>query len=292
MQKKYIMSKKLLFIPIVFLLFLSSNLKAQILTVTETIQENDQWCWAACTKCVFGYYDTLIEQCTIAEYARSVITWRSFGTKNCCVDATQGCNYWNYMFTYKGSMEDILLHFDSIHLNAVANPLTIIQINAEMTGKRPFIFRWGWNNGGGHFLVGHGVNANNVYYMNPWFGEGLHIATRDWLVADGTHTWTHTNVLTTNLPPPPPPPSTGLDKITSGNAIMVYPNPGSGQFTLDFKGGAYATIEIINTIGELVFSSNILTPETKIDLSSQPKGIYLVKVNDREMVYTRKVVLQ
>ena len=61
-----------------------------------------------------------------------------------------------------------------------------------------FIIRWEWTTGGGHFIIGHGLQDGTLYYMNPWVGEGLKFATYDWVKSNADHTWTHTNVLTTN----------------------------------------------------------------------------------------------
>jgi len=70
---------------------------------------------------------------------------------------------------------------------SVSNALHLSQISTQISNGKPFIARWDWNTGGGHFAVGHSVNGNNVYDMNPWFGKGLHIHTFNWLVDDGQH---------------------------------------------------------------------------------------------------------
>ena len=42
----------------------------------------------------------------------------------------------------------------------------------QVDGK-PFIIRWGWTTGGGHFLVGRGIESNIIHYMDPGFGDGI-----------------------------------------------------------------------------------------------------------------------
>ncbi|HVP07347.1 MAG TPA: C39 family peptidase [Candidatus Acidoferrum sp.] len=178
---------------------------AQILNVPVRIQEQDQWCWAGSTAATLAYYGHDVAQCTIAEYTRSVATWHNFGSVNCCVDPSQGCNYWNYNWGYAGSMEDILSHW-GVSSYGYGSSLSISQIQTELAAGRPFIFRWGWWSGGGHFLVGDGLVGSSMYYMNPWFGEGASIADYNWVVYGDNHTWTHTNIMTTtpNLPPSAP----------------------------------------------------------------------------------------
>lgn len=82
-------------------------------------------------------------------------------------------------------------------------------------------------------------------------------------------------------------------KSTIGDKILIYPNPTSGNFTItqleQFVGG---NIEIINLMGQVVFSNIINTNQMIVDLSKNPKGIYLVKINsDREQVI-EKIVLE
>lgn len=174
--------------------------KAQhVLPVPVVFQEQDQWCWAGCSKCILDYYaDTSVAQCEIAEYVRTVATWHSFGGTNCCTSAAMGCNYWNYNWGSPGSIQDILGQFDGIANHGISGALTLAQMDTQAAHYRPFVIRWGWISGGGHFIVGNGVDAaGNVHYMNPWFGEGAHISTYSWMMNDGSHVYTHTNVLDT-----------------------------------------------------------------------------------------------
>lgn len=175
----------ILTVGFVFVFF--NTLSSQVLSTPEVIQEQNQWCWSGVSKSILDYYGYHPSQCEIAEYARSVITWSNFGSVNCCINPNLGCNYWNYNWGYPGSIQDILVHFGNIQ-NSGTGVISLAQIATQINAGRPIVVRWGWNSGGGHFVVGHGINGNNVYYMNPWFGEGLHISTYDWLKSDGVHT--------------------------------------------------------------------------------------------------------
>jgi hypothetical protein len=186
---------------LLFILFFTFNSFSQYLTVPQVIQEQDQWCWAGSSACVLGYYGITISQCTIAEYTRLNATWHNFGSVNCCTDPSQGCNYWNYNWGYAGSMQDILRHWGVD--NYGASFFSIPTIISELSAGRPFIFRWAWTSGGGHFLVGHGFSASDsmMSYMNPWFGEGLKIAKYSWILSSSDHKWTSTNQIATNPTP-------------------------------------------------------------------------------------------
>lgn len=176
--------------------FLYSSVFAKVLSVPEVIQEQDQWCWAAVSKAVLDYYSNDISQCTIAEYARTNASWHDYGPVNCCTDASQGCNYWNYNWGYTGSIQNILENW-GIDNYGSSGALTQSEAAQEINDNRPFIFRWAWTGGGGHFLVGHGLENEILHFMDPWFGEGYKTASFDWVVNGSNHTWMDTNILTT-----------------------------------------------------------------------------------------------
>jgi hypothetical protein len=208
---------------LILVLGFSSGLRAQVLNVGEFIQEQDQWCWAGSSACVLDYFCTPTAQCTIAEYTREVATWHDFGSTDCCVNPGLGCNYWNYNWGYAGSIQDILVHFASVQNSGISTYLDTSQIHTRIRGNRLFIFRWGWATGGGHFLVGHGLVNMDMYYMNPWFGEGLTISDYNWVVSNPDHTWTHTNDITTPSPRPFPVLSmSGPLLVTKGSTSVNY----------------------------------------------------------------------
>ena len=35
------------------------------------------------------------------------------------------------------------------------------------------------------------MEGNNLYYMDPWYGEGAKVASYGWVVSGADHTWTH-----------------------------------------------------------------------------------------------------
>jgi hypothetical protein len=222
--ENYLRMKKCLTITgIILFMGFSAGLRGQVLNVGEFIQEQDQWCWAGSSACVLDYFCTPTSQCTIAEYTREVATWHNFGSTDCCVNPYLGCNYWNYNWGYAGSIQDILVHFASINNTGVYTYLSTDQIHTRIQGNRPFIFRWGWTTGGGHFLVGYGLVNMDMYYMNPWFGEGLTISDYNWVVSNPDHTWTHTNDIVTPSPRPYPVLSlSGPQLIIMGSTAVNY----------------------------------------------------------------------
>ena len=282
--------KKFLIFPFVFALLLSGEVKSQVLNVPLVVQEQNQWCWAGCSKCILDYFGDTLNQCTIAEYARTSITWTSFGNVDCCVDPSQGCNYWNYNYGSLGSIQDILVHFNNVQNYGVAYAISIPTVNAEIAAGRPFVIRWGWTSGGGHFIVGHGINSSNdVYYMNPWPGEGFHIAQYSWVLSDGVHNWTHTNILTSS-------PLNVSENSLSNDDVISYPNPFEGtttiQYSLNSLPVADAYIELRDISGRIVQTQVLTTENGAVEMGSTlAGGVYFVRiVNGNEISQAIRVV--
>lgn len=246
----------------VLVLIASINLKSQVLDVTQVIQEQSQWCWTGVTACVLDYYCVSVSQCEIAEYTRTVATWHNFGNTNCCVNPLAGCNYWNYNWGEPGSIQDILVHFGNIS-NSGTLVLTQDQVISNIQNNRLFIIRWGWTSGGGHFVVGHGLVGNNLYYMDPWFGEGLKIADYNWVVSGADHTWTHTNYLL-NTPAGNPPSAAGIitgeSTVCQGQGFVTYQVPeiaNATSYVWTLPSGATGT-SMTNSI-EVDFGTNAIS---------------------------------
>ncbi|HTB30655.1 MAG TPA: T9SS type A sorting domain-containing protein [Bacteroidia bacterium] len=94
----------------------------------------------------------------------------------------------------------------------------------------------------------------------------------------------------------------GINKLRADNAgFTIYPNPNKGKFTITLShrtAGGSQTIEVYNVLGEKVNFGTLDPPaggqgDYEIDLSSQPKGIYFIKLfNDTAVFGTEKVVVQ
>jgi len=198
------------FLLIIIWSFFSSVLAVQTVEAADAMlgfnqkaQEHDQWCWAGSSQSVLEYYGTVLDQCAIANYA--------FGMSSCCGDTTfswdDPCNYWNYMWgtssygTPNGSLKGILAHW-GITSTTVYSFLAQSTCVSEINAGRPFVMRFGWTSGGGHFLDGFGYDSDGQYlhYMDPWPGNGYTLSLYTWVVSASDHAWTHTLQLTTSLP--------------------------------------------------------------------------------------------
>ncbi len=81
--------------------------------------------------------------------------------------------------------------------------------------------------------------------------------------------------------------TTGINQLSTDNGqLTIHPNPSSGVFMLQAKSEEQrgkGMVEIYNVLGEQVYRSGFLIPNSQfqIDLSSQPSGVYLYKVTDK-----------
>lgn len=239
------------------------HVKAQILNIPQVFQEQNLWCWSAVSSCTLDYYGNPVTQCEIAEYTRTVATWHDFGPVNCCTNPSLGCNYWNYNWGYPGSIQDILVHFASIQNNGISNYLDQGTITNEIVNNRPFIIRWAWTSVvGGHFLVGHGLVNNDLYYMDPWVGEGLKISDYSWVVSSSEHNWTHTNQLVTSSPRPyPGTVVSGPQSLNKGQQQVNYttqPIPNATSYIWEVHPSNAGNISSNTTIAYLDLSPDFL----------------------------------
>jgi hypothetical protein len=169
------------------------------LNITLATQEHSNWCGVASSKMVLSYYGNILNQCDIANWA--------YGRSDCCGNTTfdwsHSCNPSTGLYIgCSGStncLHDIEAHW-GVSSTDVYSALTKNDIVSEINACRPFILRFGWSGGGGHFLVGYGYDQNGDYvdYMDPLPGYGATKSTYDWTVkSSGHHDWTHTLKITT-----------------------------------------------------------------------------------------------
>jgi hypothetical protein len=92
-----------------------------------------------------------------------------------------------------------------------------------------------------------------------------------------------------------------INEVVNENMVSVFPNPTNGVFQIQIDNDQLTSdntysLEIYNIYGERVFqSANHLSSKLtnqQIDISSQPNGIYFLKVQDENKAYIKKIVIQ
>jgi hypothetical protein len=84
----------------------------------------------------------------------------------------------------------------------------------------------------------------------------------------------------------------GIDLMNG--SVTLYPNPNVGQFTisLGYVPTNAVTVEIINSLGQMVQTFTMTTTSKEVDLGMYEGGIYMVRVIDGGNVSTARVVKQ
>lgn len=91
--------------------------------------------------------------------------------------------------------------------------------------------------------------------------------------------------------------TTGINELSNDLSIIISPNPSNGKFTILIDNGQLTIdnfkLSIYNVLGEGIYLSELKQRTTnEINLFDVPKGIYFVKINNGDGVYTRKIVKQ
>lgn len=85
----------------------------------------------------------------------------------------------------------------------------------------------------------------------------------------------------------------GVEEFNDAVNILVYPNPSSGRFKVQSLQYKVEDIEIFNVIGKHVCTiSSAGTGASFIDISTQPDGLYLLKVRTEGGVGVSKVIVR
>ncbi len=83
---------------------------------------------------------------------------------------------------------------------------------------------------------------------------------------------------------------TGIGEENSETRMSLYPNPANNLLSIETGISDACYIEITSLNGKSVFSGKMQGPSQQLDLSSFPKGVYLVTLRSEEMVEIRKLI--
>jgi hypothetical protein len=181
----------------------------QTIPILMQAQQHSQWCWAATSYAIVNHYAEKVRQCDIANFSRIKINsfpvpFHDFGKTDCCADTTTfnmsetdgSCNYWNFNWGFWGSIEEIFAHW-GIENHNISGPLSLKEIERQIKNQKAFILLFVWKHGGGHFLLGRGIDmrTQNIHIINPWPGHGHEIIKYSQAIRSQHHNWTHTNTM-------------------------------------------------------------------------------------------------
>jgi len=85
---------------------------------------------------------------------------------------------------------------------------------------------------------------------------------------------------------------TSVSAILNNSSLNIYPNPTKGKFSVEWSGGR-GELRIYNILGkEVAVGSKQLTSNSQvgIDISSEPKGVYFLKVKTQDGIVVKKII--
>jgi|AntAceMinimDraft_17_1070374.scaffolds.fasta_scaffold02153_6 hypothetical protein len=84
------------------------------------------------------------------------------------------------------------------------------------------------------------------------------------------------------------------ENSSSTSNIFIYPNPTNGIINIKNPYKIHATIEILNSVGQIIFSKqlNKTINIQKIDLSGYSEEIYLLKIHNNHNMKVEKLIIQ
>ena len=85
---------------------------------------------------------------------------------------------------------------------------------------------------------------------------------------------------------------TVIEDYSNNNQIVVYPNPSIGVLNIDLEyANSQTTINIYNTLGELVLSETLVSLKNQIKINELSNGIYVIKIiEDNRVITSMKIV--
>jgi len=86
--------------------------------------------------------------------------------------------------------------------------------------------------------------------------------------------------------------ATGISLQKTESSFHIFPNPSHGSFVIE-AGIPGNSVEILNAVGQLIYSKALPEKETLIHTESWTSGIYFVKLyKEGKNIYTEKIVVE
>jgi Secretion system C-terminal sorting domain/SprB repeat len=88
----------------------------------------------------------------------------------------------------------------------------------------------------------------------------------------------------------------GIVDFISGERIQIYPNPASDRLFVKTEYKGEFTIQIVNVSGSIIYTKHVSVigeeNRLEVDVINYPKGIYFVRLYNKEISINRKIILQ
>lgn len=158
---------------------------SKVLNFNMELQLKSNWCWAATADSVSHFYAKLLNpwsQCKIASHEQGLL---------CCNTPTpSGCNVAWYL--------DKALDCTHNYVSMSNGTMSWDAVKAEIDKGLVVGTRIGWNGGGGHFMVIHGVSrvafTHYFHIDDPIYGKSVLTVDQFSTNYQGSGSWTHSYI--------------------------------------------------------------------------------------------------
>jgi len=209
-------------------------------------------------------------------------TYSNTGTYNVCLNVTNqsglSCNYCNTVNV--GSNCNNTSALFTMAEDTIPHVYHVVNMS---TGAGPVNYLWSWGDG----TTSTGINPTHTYPTQAWYNICLTITDvnncgSSYCIYDSLReTQSIISVYVTS------PTSAGIDNdFSTDKEFSIYPNPNNGVFRVKTSEAKQFQLEIYNVLGEVVFQSIIYDSKSEIDLSSESKGIYFVRLKKQNAQIT------
>jgi hypothetical protein len=175
-----------------------------------------------------------------------------------------GCDSVIYMSIYEGfSVSDNTINYDGINLNA----LSVEAMTFQWIKCDPF-----------EIIEGETYN----FLLSPEDGDYALIAY-SWDGCADTSGCLHVGEID----------ETGLEDQLEFGEISIFPNPSNGSFTIHLEQFiSPIKLEIINELGQLIFTQNLTQNENYIQVKNTSSGLYLLRLTHENEAIYRKILIE
>ncbi len=121
--------------------------------------------------------------------------------------------------------------------------------------------------------------------QNPtiqWTAQGSYDVSLTAINAGGNNTLTLTDYITITD-------HTGINDAMNGS-VKIYPNPASHEITVEAVN--MESVTIVDVLGKVVYTSDVTTEKTTIDISKLNKASYFIKVKTAEGEITKSISIK
>ncbi len=156
------------------------------------------------------------------------------------------------------------------------------------SGTPPLTYYWSWGDGD----TSGGATPSHTYSLAGYFQICLTVTDSAGCAStycdSSTYIYKQATAASVSVILPP----TGVtEQVETDNSISIFPNPVNDNLIIDFKPqNKNAGYEIYDVFGRVTLKSQILNPQSLIQVSELSEGLYMLRITDGESVYNKKFV--